>query len=160
MCPRPGALILAPAGLRPRQRPPDAEHLPAPLGRGPTGWPLRPCEACGELIPWSKSHGKWLKLSAYLGRRWCSDRCRQLFRQWTRAGRSSGDSLSALGPPEIQGAVALHARDILTCSHCDGVQLEAIGPGKRCWDCGAIMYARLGDYTQEPGIGRPGRRVP
>ena len=126
----------------------DLRDLPAPRGRGPLGYPLKPCEwaPCGRTIPWDRG----LSPKAYLRRRFCSFACAGS----SGSGRRLSGSAAGLGlfaARRLPGAVAGARAEVRRCPHCGAGRpmLHPIAPGVRCVSCGQISYTRDGDFSRE-----------
>ena len=129
----------------------DPKALPAPVGRGPFGWPLKRCECsgCRDTIAWPPG----LSVKAYVARRFCSYKC---------AGRAGGrKALSGSGSglglfrQRLLRPAAERKTDIRECPHCRAgpPMLQEIAPGVRCLGCGKIAYTLDGEFAHERGAG-------
>ncbi len=129
----------------------DPSVLPAPHGRGPTGWPLKVCECpCEQPIPWprdSREHA-WVAPRLYNSRRFIN---RDHEAAWKRSlkntpGARSGRASRARMWPGISHRTL---ESITECGRCGNqVNLRLVGVGKAC-HCGHITYCWEGDWARE-----------
>lgn len=98
----------------------------------------RRCAWCGRLIP--RTDGP----AHYARRKFCRQACAAL----AQAHRHD----PALNPPALPdrpGAVKDFPEEIVACVKCGSTRLRTLEVGKSCFDCGKILYARVGDWRGE-----------
>lgn len=130
---------------------PDPSVLPAPHGRGPTGWPLKLCECpCQEPMPWprdGRGHG-WATPREYNARRFIN---RDHEGAWKRHAKNTPSAFGERAPDTRMrpGIVHRTLESITECGRCGNqANLRNVGVGKAC-HCGHITFCREGDWARE-----------
>jgi hypothetical protein len=145
-----GYVTVTIGGVRSRVRA-DPSVLPAPHGRGPTGWPLKVCECpCARPIPWpreSKTSG-WIPPRVYNAGRFIDA---SHAAAWKRNLKNSPTERYRPRATIARRPGVIHSTidSIVECHRCKNqVNLRNVGIGKAC-QCGHITFCQEGDWARE-----------